>query len=214
MSDVVEVALVRHGLPNRVEGVLKPDPGLTDSGLAQARAVADVTALLGIRSIASSRLLRAQQTAAPTADRLGITVDIHDDLAEFDNGADFYIPIEDMVAEADPRLARWRELMAQPDMAGAYAEFRRTATAAVGRVVADGPPGIAAVFCHGGVIGACVEKALGDARVPMAEPHYGSITRITIDSEGQWKLRTYNEIHHIERLTARREERHELGGAR
>lgn len=210
MSDVIEVALVRHGLPNRVEGVINPDPGLTASGFEQARAVAEVSALLGIRSIASSQLLRARQTAAPTADRLGITVEVHDDLAEFDNGADFYIPIEDMIAEGDPRLDQWRELMTQPDMAGAYAEFRRTATAAVSRVVADGPPGIAAVFCHGGVIGACVEKALGDARFPMAEPHYGSITRIAIDAGGQWKLRTYNEFHHIERLTAPRDERNEL----
>jgi probable phosphoglycerate mutase len=207
MSDIVEVALVRHGLPIRMEGVTKPDPGLTASGFEQARAVAEVTGLLPIRSIASSGLLRARQTAAPTADRLGITVDVHDDLAEFDNGADFYIPIEDMIAEADPRLDRWRELMARPDMVGTLADFRRAATAAVGRVAASSPPGVAAVFCHGGVIGACVEKALGDVRVPMDEPHYGSITRIAVDGDGRWKLRTYNEMHHIERLTAPREER-------
>lgn len=202
MSDVVEVALVRHGLPNRVEGVPKPDPGLTASGFEQARAVADVLAVLPVRTIVSSGLTRAKQTAAPTAEKLGIAVDVYEDLAEFDNGADFYIPIEDMVAESDPRLDRWRELMSQPDMVGAVSEFRRTATAAVGRVAAENPPGVTAVFCHGGVIGACVEKALGDARIPLIEPHYGSITRIAIDADGQWQLRTYNEILHIERIAA------------
>ncbi len=210
MSAVVEVALIRHGLPNRIEGVVKPDPGLSDSGFEQARAVADAIVLLPVRRIASSGLRRARQTAAPTAEKLGLAVDVHEDLAEFDHGADFYIPIEDMIAEGDPRLDRWREIMSQPDMEGPLAEFRRTATAAVGRVAAGSPAGVVVIFCHGGVIGACVEKAVGDVRLPLTEPHYGSITRIAITSDGQWKLRTYNEIHHVERLAACQEERNEF----
>ncbi len=126
MSPVVEVALIRHGLPNRIEGVTKPDPGLTDDGIEQARAVAEALVLLPVRMIASSRLQRARQTAAPTAEKVGCAIEIHDDLAEFD------------------------------------------------------------------------------------KPYYGSITRIAIDADGEWKLRTYNEIHHIERLAAYREERNEF----
>ncbi|OBG03111.1 histidine phosphatase family protein [Mycolicibacter sinensis] len=195
----IDVALVRHGLPLRVEGVTRPDPQLSESGLAQARAVAEVMKLLPVSVIASSDLTRAQQTAAPTADKLGITVDIHDDLAEFDNGADYYVPIEDMIAEADPRLEVWRNSLADPEMARIYAEFRRVAAAAVARVARATPSGVAAIFCHGGVIAACVAKALGDVQAPLVEPRYGSVTRITIAPDGQWKLRTYNEIHHIER---------------
>ena len=210
MSAVVEVALIRHGLPNRIEGVVKPDPGLTESGFEQSRAIADAMMLLPVRAIGSSGLLRAQQTAAPTAGKLGRAVDVHEDLAEFDRGADFYIPIEDMIAESDPRLDRWREMISQPAMEGPLADFRRTATGAVGPVAAASPAGVAAIFCHGGVIGACVEKAVGEVRLPLTEPYYGSITRIVIDSDGQWKLRTYNEIHHIERLAACQEERSEF----
>lgn len=210
MSQVVEMALIRHGLPNRVEGVVKPDPGLTDNGFEQAQAVADAMVVLPVRTIASSGLERALQTAAPTAEKFGLTVEIHEDLAEFDNGADFYIPIEDMIAEADPRLDQWRQLMSEPGMKGAVVEFRHRATTAVGRVAAETSSGVAAIFCHGGVIGACVEKAVGDVRLSLTEPDYGSITRITIESDGRWKLRTYNEIHHIERLTAHREERNEF----
>ncbi len=206
----VEVALVRHGLPNRVEGITKPDPGLTKDGFDQARAVAEAMILLPIGVIASSGLKRARQTASPTAELVGLPIDIHEDLAEFDNGADFYIPIEEMIAEADPRLARWRESMAAPEMVGAVADFRRTATNAVGRVAAAAGGAFTAIFCHGGVIGACVEKALGDVRVTLGEPHYGSITRITIDRDNQWKLRTYNEIQHVERFSASQEERDEL----
>lgn len=207
MSAVVEVALIRHGLPNRIEGVAKPDPSLEDNGFEQAQAFADAMVLLPVRALASSGLRRALQTAAPTAEKLGLDVEIHEDLAEFDNGADFYIPIEDMVAEADPRLDRWREMMSRPDMKGPLADFRRTATAAVSRVAAASRPGVAAIFCHGGVIGACVEKAMGGVRLPLTEPQYGSITRIAIAADGQWTLRTYNEIHHIERLAADQEER-------
>lgn len=211
MTELTEIALIRHGLPNRIEGVTKPDPGLTEDGFNQALAVAEAMVLLPVTAIASSGLQRARQTAAPTADKTGLPVDIHEDLAEFDNGADFYIPIEDMIAEADPRLDRWREIMAQTGMVGAVAEFRRTVTAAVGRVAAAaGAGGFAAIFCHGGVIGACVEKALGDLRAPMIEPHYGSITRIAIEFGGEWKLRTYNEIHHIERHATGEEQRNEF----
>ncbi|QLL09859.1 histidine phosphatase family protein [Mycobacterium vicinigordonae] len=212
MSDTVEVALIRHGLPHRVEGVAKPDPGLTGRGFEQARAVAEVLVQLPVRTAASSCLRRARETAAPAVEKLGLDLAIHDDLAEFDSGADFYIPIEEMVAESDPRLDRWRELVARDDVDGPLAEFRRTATAAVAQVAAGISGGVAAVFCHGGVIGACVEKALGDVRLSLTEPHYGSITRITIGAEQQWTLLTYNEFHHIERLTARQEERHEFPG--
>lgn len=163
--------------------------------------------LLPVRAIASSGLRRARQTAAPTAEKLGLVVNVHEDLAEFDSGADFYIPIEDMIAEADPRWDAWREIVSQPDMDGPLADFRRTATGAVGRVAAASAAGVVAIFCHGGVIGACVEKALGDIRLPRTVPQYGSITRIAIAAEMQWKLLTYNEIHHIERLAARRKER-------
>jgi probable phosphoglycerate mutase len=202
MNDIVEVALVRHGLPTRVEGSVRPDPGLTDSGLTQARAVADAMAFLPVRTIASSGLQRAIQTAAPTAERLGLSVQIDDDLAEFSTGEDYYIPIEDMVAEGDPRLDRWRELVADPSMVDVLAEFQHRVTAAVGRVAVTTGTGVAAIFCHGGVIAACLEKALGGVRLPLAEPHYGSITRITVAGDGEWKLLSLNEIHHVERFVA------------
>ncbi|ORA67174.1 hypothetical protein BST23_07415 [Mycolicibacterium elephantis] len=210
MSALVEVALIRHGLPNRVEGVRRPDPGLTEDGFDQARAVADALALLPIRTIASSGLQRALQTAAPTAEKFGLTVDVDHDLAEFDMGEDYYIPIEDMIAEQDPRLDRWRAVVADPNMADAFAEFRQRVTVAVDRVAGATRAGIAAVFCHGGVIQACIEKALAGVRLPTAEPEYGSITRVTISADGAWNLRSLNEIHHLERYTAQRGERDEL----
>ena len=210
MSALVEVALIRHGLPNRVEGVRRPDPGLTEDGFDQARAVADAFALLPVRTIASSGLRRARETAAPTAESLGLTVDIEDDLAEFDMGEDYSSPIEDMIAEQDPRLERWRAVAADPDMADVFAAFRQRVTTAVDRLADATRADVAAVFCHGGVIEACIEKALSGVRLPTAEPEYGSITRITISARGEWRLRSLNEIHHLERFSAQRGERNEL----
>jgi probable phosphoglycerate mutase len=198
----VEIVLVRHGLPARIEGVAKPDPELTASGLEQARAVAEMMVFLPVRTITSSGLQRALQTAAPTAEQLGMAVRIEDDLAEFTTGEDYYIPIEDMVAEQDPRLDRWRELLVDPSMADVLHQFQQRVTAAVERVAVATHTGVAAVFCHGGVIGACIQKALGGVTLPMAEPNYGSVTRISVSPDGQWKLRSLNEVHHIERFSA------------
>ncbi|MGH3556148.1 MAG: histidine phosphatase family protein [Mycobacterium sp.] len=76
MSTVVKVALIGHGLPNRVEGVVKTDPGLAGNGFEQDRGVADAMVLLPVRTIASSGLQRTLRTAAPTAEKLGPTVDV------------------------------------------------------------------------------------------------------------------------------------------
>jgi probable phosphoglycerate mutase len=110
MTRGVELILVSHGLPGRVEGVTRPDPSLTAAGAAQAQAAAGLLAGLPVREIASSDLRRARETAQPTAERFGLPVTIDPDLAELDLGADFYIPIEEMVAKRDPRLDQWREL--------------------------------------------------------------------------------------------------------
>ena len=39
--------------------------------------------------------------------------------------------------------------MSRPDMEGPLADFRRTATAAVGRAAGTSPTGVTAIFCHG-----------------------------------------------------------------
>ena len=112
MSAVVEVALIRHGLPNRIEGVVKPDPGLTESGFEQARAVADAMVLLPVRSD------RQQRTATGPADRRAYRREARAGrrrprgpgrirqrrrFLHSDRGHD---------RRGDPRLDRWRELMA------------------------------------------------------------------------------------------------------
>lgn len=83
------VHLVRHGEVHNPEGVLYgrlPGFRLSDLGRSQAETVARV---LGqghdIVSIVASPLQRAQETAAPLAEALGLPVGIDDDIIEADN---------------------------------------------------------------------------------------------------------------------------------
>lgn len=150
-------------------------------------------------TVVSSGLQRALQTAQPTADRLGVDVEVDEDLAEFDPGGNFYIPIEELV-ESDPRLVAWRTMMADAGAQPLVAAFRERVIAAVERLRGRVDSGAVAVFCHGGVIGVCVEKAVGGAFAGRSDPEYGSITRVTVSADGGWALRTYNEIQHVEHL--------------
>ena len=90
--------------------------------------------------------------------------------------------------------------MADPASRGIVTAFRKRVTAAVERLSRRVDSGVAAVFCHGGVFGVCVDKATASPWANRRDPQYGPLTRIDISSDGQWLLRTYNEIQHVERL--------------
>ena len=87
----MELILVRHGEPAWVtpDGRNRNDPHLTERGHAQARRVADRLAdtedLPGrgdVDRLVVSPATRAQQTAAPIGDALGLPLDTHDWLVE------------------------------------------------------------------------------------------------------------------------------------
>lgn len=77
MSDLTTVHLLRHGEVHNPEGVLYgrlPHFRLSERGEAMAERVADRIGDRDITTIVASPLLRAQQTAAPLADRLGLPI--------------------------------------------------------------------------------------------------------------------------------------------
>src|SRR3989440_6672482 len=119
----MDLLLVRHGLPERVEGAEGPaDPALTPTGLDQADRLADWLAHERIDHLMSSTLRRARQTAAPVGERLRLDVELVQGLSEFDADADSYIPIEELRQTRDPRFfplvqGRWDELGSTVDPA-------------------------------------------------------------------------------------------------
>jgi broad specificity phosphatase PhoE len=82
-SPRMEVMLIRHGEPEWArDGLTVNNPPLTERGRRQADALADRMADLEVDELWASPLRRAQETAAPVADRLGMPVTTLDWLAE------------------------------------------------------------------------------------------------------------------------------------
>ncbi len=80
----MELLLIRHGQPAWVgpEKEARNDPGLTQVGLAQALATAAALGTTRIDELLVSTAVRAQQTAAPLADVLGVKATLEEDLFE------------------------------------------------------------------------------------------------------------------------------------
>jgi probable phosphoglycerate mutase len=79
----MELVFVRHGQPQwDREGLSVQDPSLTETGRAQARAVADSFVGRPVDRLLVSPLVRARQTAAPIAEALQMAPEVHPWLAE------------------------------------------------------------------------------------------------------------------------------------
>jgi broad specificity phosphatase PhoE len=87
----VRLLLVRHGeTASNIERKLDtamPGPPLTELGQKQARELSDVLVGEDISAVYASIGLRAQQTAAPTAERLGLPVQILEGVHEIQVGS-------------------------------------------------------------------------------------------------------------------------------
>ncbi len=136
----VELLLIRHALPVRREldeGIA--DPELSPDGHAQAEHLARYLADERIDAIYASPLRRAHQTAEPLARQQELTIVTEDGVAEYDRGASWYVPVEELKASNDPR---WQEMLDGTWHASLEIdpfEFRDTLCAAIERIV-DRPP--------------------------------------------------------------------------
>lgn len=192
----MQLWLIRHALPLRVEGVASgADPGLSPEGVAQSERLAAWLHDAPLDAVWSSPLRRARDTAAPLARALGVETQIDDDLAEFDRDADFYIPLEELKAEGDPR---YQELV-DGTWAGedAGAAFAHRLVAAMERVITAHPGGEVAVVCHGGVINVYLAHVLGLAEPMFFHPDYTGISRVRAARSGPRSIVSINETGHL-----------------
>jgi probable phosphoglycerate mutase len=194
----VELVLVRHGLPIRVENEpgTPADPPLSEEGREQARKVADWLAPEGFDAVYSSPMRRAVETAEPLAERLGLDVTIDDELAELDRGHHFYVPVEELKATGDPRYEQLLkgELYADVDVE----TWSKVAALAVQRVVEGNPGKRIALFAHGGVINAYLSTLLGLDTMFFFGPGYTSISRVKVgDYSDRLMLHSLNEQAHL-----------------
>jgi probable phosphoglycerate mutase len=195
---VVELLLVRHGLPERVETTgAAADPPLSDVGRAQALRLADYLATEDIAAIYSSPLRRAGETVAPLAERLQLPVTVVDGVAEWDRDSSAYVPVEELRASGDSRFhemtqSAWSDLTLMMP-------FRERVVVAVDALVAAHPGERIVIGCHAGVVNVYLGEVLGlpiDRR-GFHYPNYTSVHRIAASRAGVRTVITVNETAHL-----------------
>jgi len=191
----MELILIRHGLPTRVQNVSgePADPPLSEVGLDQAERMALWMQRERIDRLYSSPMQRAFQTARPLSRELGLEIELEAGAAEYDQHSDTYIPVEHL-KELD--YERWRKLM-RGEMDTDFGAFSRTVIGTLERIVEDNPGRRVAVTCHGGVINVWSAHVIGFAPRLFFNPDYTSINRFMCARSGERSVITLNEAVHL-----------------
>lgn len=168
--------LIRHGKPSSTWGGHDEDPGLDDAGRAQAAAARDWLLSLPLeerpRHAVSSPLRRCRETAEPTAEALGVVLEIDTAVGE--------IPTP-KVLSADARPG-WLQKAFQ----GTWAAIEGDLDYDVWRsdiVASLIQRGNTAVFSHYVAINGAVSKLLGEDKVLAFRPDHTSITILETDGK-------------------------------
>ncbi|MDZ4381717.1 MAG: histidine phosphatase family protein [Parvibaculum sp.] len=144
---------LRHGetdwnLHRKAQGQI--DIPLNATGIAQAKAAAEIVRGLGIRTICASPLSRAYETARHACEAAGCTIRVLDELKECNLGAD-------EGRDGGEWFADWREGRYLPDGAEIYEEFLVRALGGVNRALEEEGPVL--VVAHGGVFWSVLRHA-------------------------------------------------------
>jgi probable phosphoglycerate mutase len=192
------IAFVRHGqtavnASGRLQGRL--DAPLSELGLGQARALAEVFVSERVTRVVTSPLVRARHTADEIAAKHGLTVDVDDRLIELDYGDWDGLAMADVAAEA---WASWRAdpAFAPPNgeslarVRARIADFCRDALTDARHLVAVShvSPIKAAV---------CVALDVDERATWRMQLGLASITRVGARPDGSLYLLSYNETTHL-----------------
>lgn len=194
----MEILLIRHGLPLRVESDQPVDPPLAPEGHAQAAALARWLAAEPPDHLVTSTMNRAVDTASHLAEAFALDPVSDADFCEYDRGANAYIPLEQLGRD-DPHMVKLIDDWFGPGGAPRRAEFRNRVVTALGRHLADARAERVALVCHGGVINAILSNVLGTDAVLFFQPRYTSVSRITWNGK-RYRLQSINEAGHLHDL--------------
>jgi probable phosphoglycerate mutase len=193
----VELILIRHGLPLRVERSdgAPADPSLGEEGREQARRMASWLAALPIDALYASPLRRAVETAEPLAKTKDLEIRIEPGVRELDADSARYVPLEELKRED---YSAWRAMMA----GGLYAEidlpaFRREVIRSLEGIARAHRGQRVAVVCHGGVINTWASHLLGIEETLFFDPGYTSVNRFLVASSGERSIASLNETAHL-----------------
>ena len=189
---MTKLILVRHGMPDEGHLQRPHDPPLNKTGQRQAIEVAERLAGEGIFRIVSSPQMRAQNTAAPLADRLGLAIETVEGLAEVDRYTDRYRSPETIRKENPERWEAFQNSPAQFFGRGDV-EFRTAVLDAFASIL-DGPRQQAiAAFTHGTPIKTLLMHILGLTSPAKFAIGHCSVTRIAGESIDPLRIDSVNE---------------------
>jgi len=150
---MLSLYLVRHGqtdasLHNRFSGRI--DPPLNPTGLAMAEALGARYGDFGFAEIVCSPLLRARQTAEPTARRAGLALTLDDGLTEIAYGEWDGRPEAEVERDDPERFAAWAAHpgWVAPPGGESGSDIAARALAVVARIRARHPDGKVLVVSH------------------------------------------------------------------
>ena len=199
----MELILVRHGLPLRVETKdgTPADPPLSEIGHEQARRMAEWLEAEDIDYLYSSPMQRAIETAEPLAERKGLTPELREGVAEYDRDADHYVPLEDL---KNSDHGSWLRLMRGEVEDANFPKFCVQVVSTLDEIIAKHRGKTVVVTCHGGVVNAWTAHILGLEPKMFFNPNYTSISRYMGASSGERSIVTLNEHTHLKGLGSNR----------
>jgi probable phosphoglycerate mutase len=193
--NTMELILIRHGLPQHVEtrDGSPADPPLSEIGHAQAAQMATWLQHEAIDALYSSPMTRAHQTAEPLSRAQGLTVELRDGVAEFDQHSASYVPVEKL-KQVD--FERWQRLM-KGDLDVDMGTFAEKVVRTLEDIVTTHRGQRVAVTCHGGVINVWTAHVIGFSPRMFFNPDYTSINRFRCATSGERSVITLNEAVHL-----------------
>ena len=180
---MIELLLIRHGatewnLAQRLQG--QTDISLSDTGRAQARALAPFIAENPPQLVVTSTLSRTHQTAA----ELGVTVNYADaDFSEMALGEWEGRLIPELHSEDPDQYWAWRSGHLTPPGGETFEELCTRVGGALHRVLdrcEEEGLSRALVVCHGGVLRASIQTLIGISPEALMPIDPGSLTIIRV----------------------------------
>jgi probable phosphoglycerate mutase len=175
------------------------DPALDPVGEAQAQRLADRLQHDHFDALYVTTLQRTAQTAAPLAERLGMTPVVEKDLREVYLGEWEGFAFRKHTSEGHPvavQMAieqRWDVIPgAEPAQ-----DFEDRVRAGIGRIAEAHPNQRVAVVVHGGVIGMIMSIATGAGPFGFVGADNASISEIVVVGD-RWIVRRFNDTGHLQ----------------
>jgi probable phosphoglycerate mutase len=205
-SGATDLLLVRHG-ESAPASEARPavllnghaDPPLDPVGQEQAQRLADRVALEPLDAIYVTSLRRTAETAAPLAERLGITPVVEPDLREVYLGEWEGAAFRRHTSEGHPIAKQMIEQQRWDVIPGAepIEQFRTRVERGISRIAVAHPNQRVMAVVHGGVIGMILAIASGSRNLAFTGVDNASISQIVVLGD-QWIVRRFNDTTHLE----------------